>query len=189
MLCDLSNEICLIKDWDPMKLRSRLQLTTPTPIYENSSVPFAEAKELAVEVPTTSMGRGDCFIDDIVWVYLARKEIIEKNTAAALLALHVFMRPMAKDEPHPRKETLSLEKLMAEGIPNELMEVLGWLIDTHRLLLRLPADKHQRYKMEIEEILSCKEPKVTLKTLESLIGKLTHASYVIPLARHFLYRL
>lgn len=43
--------------------------------------------------------------------------------------------------------------------------------------------------MEIKEILSREEPMVSTKMLESLIGKLTHASYVIPLARHFLYRL
>ena len=119
MLCDLANEITLIKEWDPGKLHSPLQPTAPTPIYEDKSVPFAEARKLAVEVPRTSLGRGDCFIDDIVWVYLAQEEVIKRNTAAALLALHVSMRSIATDEPHPRKETLSMEKLIAEGIPKQ----------------------------------------------------------------------
>ena len=189
MLCDLSNEITLIKDWDPDELHSPLQPTTPTPIYEDSSVPYAKARELAVEVPTTSNGRGDVFIDDVIRIFLATNDLIKKNTAALPLALHVSMRPLSNGEPHPRKEVLSMDKLHAEGIPNEVMAVLGWLIHTRRLILSLPDDKHERYKGEIKEILAKEEPSWSREMLESLIGKFTHSSYVIPLSRHFLSRL
>ena len=39
------------------------------------------------------------------------------------------------------KERLSLNKLLLEGTPSKIMIVLEWLIDTRRLLLRLPQDK------------------------------------------------
>ena len=63
--------------------------------------------------------------------------------------------------------------------------VLGWLINTRLLLLCLPLDKYTTYVRDIDIILS-KNGKINLKQLESIIGKLQHASYVIPLASHFL---
>ena len=101
---------------------------------------------MAVEVPTRSLGRGDCYLDDIIKIFLGLNHIIQKHAASALLALHVSMRPLADDEPVPRKQPLSIPKLKAKGTPRELMMVLGWLLDTRRLLLRLPD-----YKMDDAE--------------------------------------
>ena len=53
-----------------------------------------------------------------------------------------------------------------------------------RLLLRLPDDKFQNYSKEVQEILD--QGKVNGKDLESIIGKFVHASYAVPLSRHYL---
>ena len=94
------------------------------------------------------------------------------------------MRPLAVEEPVPRKETLSLPKLKAEGTPSEMMIVLGWWLDTHKLLLRLLDDKFRAYSQEVEEILAAGT--VDGKDLESIIGKFVHVSYAVPLSRHYL---
>ena len=106
MVCDLSNKITLIGDWDPDILFSPIQPIVPDPIYVDPLVPLAPAKAMVVEVPTTSLGRGDCFLDDIIKVFVARWDIIKRNAASVPLAMHVSMRPLAKDKPVPRKETL-----------------------------------------------------------------------------------
>ena len=72
-----------------------------------------------------------------------------------------------------------------ERIPREVQMVLGWLITTRRMLLCLPLDKYMVYLKDIELIIS-RQGLINLKQLESLIGKLQHSSYVIPLANHFL---
>ena len=123
-------------------------------------------------------------MDDIIKVYLGLKEVIEKHAASAPLALFVSMWPLSKKEPVPHKETLSLPKLKAEGTPSEMMMVLGWWLDTRRLLLRLPDDKFHNYSKEVQEILD--QGKVNGKDLESIIGKFVHASYAVPLSRHYL---
>ena len=64
------------------------------------------------------------------------------------------MSPLAKDEPIPRKQTLSTPKLKAEGTMSEMMIVLGWWLDTRRLLLRLLNDTFKAYIKEVEEILA-----------------------------------
>ena len=139
---------------------------------------------MAVDIPTRSLGRGDCFLYDIIKVYLGLKEVIKKHAASAPLTLFVSMRPLSEKEPVPRKETLSFPKLEAEGTPREMMVVLGWWLDTRRLLLRLPDDKFKNYSKEVQEILD--QGKVNDKDLESIIGKFVHASYAVPLSHHYM---
>ena len=55
------------------------------------------------------------------------------------------------------------------------------------MLLCLPSDKPKAYIKDINDILDSKS--LQLKELESLVGKLQHAAYVIPLSTHFLERL
>ena len=95
MVCDLSNEITQVKEWDPDMLFSPVQLVVPPTKYLDPSIPIAPAKTLAVEVPTTSLGRRDCFLDDIIKECLDRLDIIKRNAASAPLAMHVSMRPLS----------------------------------------------------------------------------------------------
>ena len=98
---------------------------------------------MAVNIPTTSLGCGDVFIDDIVKVYIDRLEQIQRHGASAPLAVHATMRPFTGDkEPFFRREQLSLSKLLAEGTPKEIQMILGWLINTRLLTMSLPNDKY-----------------------------------------------
>ena len=98
------------------------------------------------------------------------------------------MRPYAHQaEPVPRREPISLEKLEHEGIPREIQTVLGWEINTRLLLLRLLKEKFVAYTSDVDKLLA--EGKTTMADLESILGKLVHTSYVVPLSRHYLSRL
>ena len=70
ILCDLSNKISQIKDWDPDVLFSPSQPKVPTPKLLDKDIPYAKAQQMAGDVPTTSLGRGDCYLDDIIKVYV-----------------------------------------------------------------------------------------------------------------------
>jgi hypothetical protein len=103
--------------------------------------------------------------------------------------MFVTSRPHAGDdhEPIKRRNILSLPKLIAEGSPDEWQVVLGWLIDTHLLLIRLPVDKYEAW---LQEVLQCiRDRRCTQETIDTLVGRLNHTATVIPLARHFLGRL
>ena len=143
---------------------------------------------MAVHIPTTGLGRGDIFIDDIIKVFIDRLEQIQKHAASAPLVIHTAMRPSAGDDkPVLRRETLSLSKLAAEGTPKEIQIVLGWLLNTRRLVLALHQDKYLAWKANIEDFL--KQQKMDKKKLESIIGRLNHTSYVLPLSCHYLSNL
>ena len=104
MVCDLTNEITLIGDWDPDILFSPVQPKVLAAVYVDPLIPIAPARAMAVEVPITSLGRGDYFLNNIIKVFLNRLTIIKRNAASVPLAMHVSMRPLSKDEPVPKKK-------------------------------------------------------------------------------------
>jgi hypothetical protein len=188
MVTDLSNEIALCKEWDHTTLRSPAQPKTPTPIVFPDDIPFAPAMPMAVHVPTTVTARTDSFIDDLIRVFLDTPENREREPHAVPLAIHVTSRPhMGPAEPVKRRGLLSAPKLEAEGTPAEEQIVLGWLLDTRRLLILLPFDKYEAWSSDLQTILLDK--RVTYGELESTLGRLNHVGYIIPLARHFLNKL
>jgi hypothetical protein len=187
MVTDLSNEIPLC-DWDPSDLRSPGQPNTPVPKLLANDVPLAKGRSLAVSIPTTVTGRTDSFIDDLIRVFLDTDDNRATQPHAVPLAIFVSNRPHAGDaEPVPRRENLSGPKLEAEGTPAEIQVVLGWEMNTRLLLVILPFDKFVAWTADLSDAI--RTHTVTLGRLHTLVGRLNHAAYVIPLSRHFLGRL
>jgi hypothetical protein len=187
MITDLANEISCIKDWDPTRVHSPVP-NNPTFKELGEDVPFAQSRPMAGNIPVTLTSRHDCFIDDVIQIFLVTLWSRQRMPAIVPLAIHVTCRPHAgDDESVPRRPLLSPAKLEAEGAPAELQIVPGWELNTRQLLISLPADKHTAWQNDILVIVDL--GLVTRESLESLIGRLNHASFVIPLSQHFLNRL
>jgi hypothetical protein len=62
----------------------------------------------------------------------------------ALLAIEIFC--CLPNDTLMRDDLLALEKAIAEGTPSEWLIVLGWLLNTRRLLISLPLDKRTARK-------------------------------------------
>ncbi|KAI2509039.1 hypothetical protein MHU86_5415 [Fragilaria crotonensis] len=157
IVTDLANEISRCKEWNPRELRNPAQSETPMPQRENESVAIATGRRMAVEVPMPEsgpVGRVDGFIDDLINVFLDTPENCRSQPHVVPLAIHVTSRPHAGDdkEPIPRRPLLSLTKLIAEGSPAEVQIVLGWRLDTRRLLITLPDDKFRAWTGEIDDM-------------------------------------
>jgi hypothetical protein len=188
MVTDLSNEIPLCKEWDHESLRSPAQPETPSPVLLPDDVPIAEAMPLAVGIPTKVTARSDSFIDDLIRVFLDTPLNREREPHAVPLAIHVTSRPHAGDkEPVKRREIVSNPKLVAEGGPAEDQIVLGWTLNTRTLLVILPHDKFEAWSNDLRVIIA--ERRGTFGQLETTVGRLNHAAYIIPLSRHFLHRI
>jgi len=84
-----------------------------------------------------------------------------------------------------------LRKLLAEGGLEETKMVLGWYIDTRRFLIKLAEDKAVRWSLDLDDLIAKIEAKedVSVKELESIIGKLNTASYIHGEGRFFLSRI
>jgi len=127
----------------------------------------------------------DVCIDDTFGAFL--EDDVDRGAAAIPFILHLLGRPLNPNEPTPRDDLVSLKKMLAEGTPSKTLTILGWAIDTRRMLIHLPPDKAKAWTDDIKSIID--SVVITKKDLERLIGRLNHIGYVIPLARHFLNRI
>jgi hypothetical protein len=63
-------------------------------------------------------------------------------------------RPVHEREHLVRDAMLAIKKAVAEGTPSELLIVLGWLINTRRMLMSLPDNKHVAWTQDITTMLA-----------------------------------
>ena len=180
---DLANDLLSCEDWNENEIFSpHIDKLAPPDILD-SAIPFTQAKPADASVQVSDHGCADIFIDDIITVGFHSKRW-RRLCGATLLALHMFGRPAHENEPVPRNDLVALNKLLAAGSPSEIKTVLGWDIDTRRLLVSLPDDKFEEWCAQIQKAIDSKS--ISPSDLESLIGRLNHAAFVIPLSRHYL---
>ncbi len=150
---------------------------------------FAETEYVAVDEPKDDLARFNCYLDDIFGAFMEREA--EKGAAAIPLALHIVGRPHDPNgrESFPRDDILAIPKFLAEAKPSERKVILGWTVDTRKLSVALPQDKFRAWTGSVDDILRRHKSPIPTKESETLMGRLNHASYVIPYARHFTGRL
>jgi len=186
-ITDMANDLSC-SAWDPTDLVSPTVLSehlTPRDYDDEGEVPSL-AMAPAFEIPTSLQSRKDCFVDDIVCVFLDTEENRKREGHSVPLAVHAVSRPHQGDDQEPirRRPILSPEKLEAEGRPSEVMIVLGWEVNTRRLEVSLPENKYISWANDLCNAI--KNTGMSSEELESLIGRLNHASFLVPLSRHFL---
>jgi len=187
MLTDLANELAM-SSYHPR--RGTSDTIEPSHLIpkdsEEAATPVGEAIRPALLVSTHLTSYRDCFIDDIIDCHLGTQENLERAPHIVQLAVQAMSRPHAGEErePVPRRPLLGPEKLEAEGRSSEVQIVLGWEIRTRPFLISLPFDKHKAWREDLDRIVELGQ--ATQQETESMIGRLNHASFLIPLSRHFL---
>jgi hypothetical protein len=169
MVTNLANELLLCTNWDPAKVHNPDQPITPAPKIRGPHSTIAPAKSLAVGIPLPVTSQVDGFIDDLICVFLNTRDNLQRAPHAVPLAMHVTSRPHdgEKHEPIKRRNILLLPKLTAEGLPDEWQIVLGWLIDTHLFLIRLPTNKYDAWKAGVMNCI--RDSRCTQEIIDTLL--------------------
>lgn len=184
IITDLANSLTQNRAWKLNDLQSPDQHHIAPAEYLNEMIPFAETLPTMLLPPPRPEGFSDVFVDDIITTFLDDPANIDRSPAAVPLATHIITRPLSPNEHVTREQFLAKDKLAAEGNPTESKIILGWTINTRSLLISLPNDKHIAWSSDITDIMT--STTCTRKELEQLIGRLNHASLIIPMARFFL---
>ncbi|KAL9178537.1 hypothetical protein ACHAXT_001875 [Thalassiosira profunda] len=173
-------------------------INNPTPLQHELPAPQrlpndAPSASLSADVEFEENVDGGCegYIDDSATAVLDTPEnaqMVERTRNCNMMALHLTFRPNAGErEPIPRPHEASIRKLLAEGGLKELIIFLGWLINTRAFTIALPKEKASAWIRSIVEVIN--KPSAQWQELATLVGRLNHACYVIPSARHFINRI
>ncbi|KAI2510458.1 hypothetical protein MHU86_3878 [Fragilaria crotonensis] len=135
------------------------------------------------------LAKFECYLDDLFGVF--RDRDVDKAEAALPLALHLVGRPVDERSPEsfPRDDLLAASKFLAEAKASERKTILGWDVNTRSFKVSLPGDKRRAWVTELRRLRSLPGRRAHAKELETTIGRLNHAAYVVPNSRPFLGRL
>ena len=188
---DLASDLMQCEHWSPDELPCPLKNEIPPTKRLPDNIPFGKAYQADVDLGTDYKGSTDGYIDDGANVVLdseENKEMVKRAEQCLPMALHLIFRPNAGElEPIQRSEMASIPKLKAEAYLTEIMTLLGWEINTRAFTIALPLLKYKNWSDQIRKILKMK--RVTYNEMATLVGRLNHAAYIIPAARHFMNRI
>ena len=184
VITDTINDLLISDDWDPAVVHSDYVTKVPQPIQLSPTVPFASAKPTSVPNLEGSNCSADVFIDDIITVGVHLGNNLEKIVAAPCTVMHAIAHQASNRHLIPRQDFIAEDKNEAEGAPEEQKIVLGWMIDTRRLIISLPHHKFVAWSTQLASFITRNTTNAT--DIQSLLGRLENVAIVIPMFGHFL---
>jgi hypothetical protein len=137
-LANIANSIIHNEFWDPSDLHVDISKSLADPLPLPVDIKFHPAQQLADHLPTNDIGKVDIYIDDSIGIALDIDDNPRRVSYAIPLVIHSIARAEDPLDPIPRKDIISLKKLLAEGHMEETKCILGWIINTRSLSISLP---------------------------------------------------
>ena len=92
--------------WDPTSFCVPNVHLVPPPLFLDYSIPFAEGKDLIIDVPVVARGTVDVYIDNTIALTVDVEDLnnVQRLKQAILLAIHCATQEKYNDEPIPIEE-------------------------------------------------------------------------------------
>ena len=184
LIADTINDLLADKNWKHNEVYSDMIHEIPNPIPLPNDIPFAEAKDMSVNIPLEEGGKTDVYVDDFITIGPDIDDTLERITRAPITVIHAIADNSASSKTIPRDDIVAIDKMKAEGAAEERKICLGWMIDTRRLLVSLSDHKTIGWINQKNAILHNKT--VSEKELASIFGRLENVAQVLTTLGHFL---
>jgi hypothetical protein len=187
LMCDLCNVISRCPLWEPLTTTTNYEHLLQAPKYEADDVPFGQPLPTLVEPPVDDHPQTEVYVDDFFNVFEALSQHhIDVGTKAIPLMIDLLGRPPSSNDAVYRDWLLSLKKAMAEGRPQEVLIILGWLINSRRLTISLPYDKYVAWRRELRAVMANPTQNVRENVLDRITCRLNHITTILPVTKHMM---
>jgi hypothetical protein len=115
----------------------------PPSKFLDDSTPLTDGLEVIVEIVIDPQGTTDDYINDLISLVAdkERTDNLVQCNHIPLLAFDTCLHLLHENKPIPQETMEARNKLKSENILEEQKIILGWLIDLHQLLIRLPKNR------------------------------------------------
>ena len=169
---DLANDLVRRDDWDPAEWfapQQPLLLSDKAVDCDSGKIaddePFRQAAGMLVTYPTDEVGpMFECYLDDLFGV--SRERDRKRMEAVLPLVLHLIERPVFDGVPEslPRDALIAVSKFLAEAKASESKVILGWEVNTRRMTVSLPQDKHRAWSVKLQALRARPNRRATAKS-------------------------
>ena len=184
IIADATNDLFACKHWDPNSVHSKYVSKIPKPQSLPKSIQFGPALPTSVPNMEKDNCSADVFIDDIITLGVDIGNNVTKIMAGPCTIIHAMAHTASNDTTILRQDFIADDKNDVEGGPEEVKIVLGWVIDSRRLIIQLPTHKYIAWSSQLSSFQDRKS--ASSKVLQSLLGRLEQIATIIPMFGHFL---
>ena len=129
----------------------------------------------------------DVFVDD--FISLAQRPFLRRVRRTLLHAVDDVFRPLDRQDGPERREPVSLKKLRQGDCSWDTCKtVLGWVVDTVNLTMKLPPHRLERL-CKILNSIPHRQKRTTVKKWHGVLGELRSMSIALPGSRNLFGRL
>ena len=126
----------------------------------------------------------DIYVDDFLAAAQGNAKARRNVHRVLMHAIDDIFRPLASDDPSTRKQPISVKKLRAgDAAWSTQKEVLGWLVDTQAMTLRLTQRRLQRLRTTLEQDFPRTRKRASVTDYHKLLGELRSLAIALPGAR------
>ena len=187
ILCDTINDLLACKSWDENQICSDFIKNIPPAKNMNNNIPFAEASELSVDIPVEDTGKFDVYVDDFIGITVDIGNNKNRLEVAPCTVIYAVSNNPSSENHIPRDDMIEIDKCIAEGAISEERICIGWILNTRKLLIKLPEHKCKAWITDLKTFI--KRISVNHNDLKSLIGKLENVIIITKIQGHFMNNL
>ena len=184
VMTDAINDLMIDKSWNPKVVKSPYIEKIPAAKALPHNIKFEPALPTSVPNRESDNCTADVFIDDVITVGVHQNDNIHRLIAGPCTIMHALAHQASTTTFLPRQDLIAEDKNDAEGAPEEIKVVLGWTIDTRRLIIKLPPHKFQAWSTQLTSFITRQH--TNAKDIQSLLGRLENIAIIIPMMGHFL---
>ena len=129
IITDSINDLVACRYWNPVELASDSVRKIPANIKLPSNIPFAQSKEMSVDMIKGKYCKADVFIDYIITVGVEKGGNLQRILVGPCTIMHVVAHNESSDTIVLRQNLIPDDKNEAEGDPEEVKSTLGWKLD------------------------------------------------------------
>ena len=125
LIADTINDLLDDKNWKHEEVYSDLIHEIPDPIPLPDNIPYAEAKNMSVNVPVGKNGKTDVYVDDFITIGPDLGDTLNQMIRASATAIHAIADNSKNSNEIPRDDILAIDKMKAEGAAEERKICIG----------------------------------------------------------------
>lgn len=166
-------------------LAQQVSHVPPAPPTNLSELPPI-TRDPSLPTTATPLAYTDVFVDDFIGAAQQCPDYdnLRRVRRVILHSIDDVFRPLDDSDPPDRREPVSLKKLRAGDCSwGTIKLILGWIIDTEAMTVRLPPHRQQRLH-DLLQSIPPSQKRTSVKNWHAMLGELRSMALALPGARH-----
>ena len=132
----------------------------PDPIPLHDNIPYAQTRDLSVEVPVDEYVKTDAYVDDFITIDVEKDDTLDRITKEPITVLQADAGDVINSENIPRDNLSSIDKMKAEGAAEERKKIAldgYWIQEGYYLVYHTIKHHDGKLKLTISLVTSQQE--------------------------------